>query len=265
MNKYPPTVDGLLAIMRKLRSPEGCPWDRKQSYQSLCQTLAEETSELIDAVDNKDIAEMREEIGDIMMNLVFYAVIAEERGDFSFADIMAEINSKMIRRHPHVFGEAEAADSDEVLKIWNAIKKDEKHAGRESAMDGIPKNLSALLQAEKIQKRAAHYGFDWEKPEQIIEKIEEELDELKQAFNTGNDDEIDEELGDLFFAVSNLSRFRKGATAEDLLRRANRKFMTRFRHIEQKLAEQNKSLEDSNIVEMGNLWNDAKRNEVLKL
>lgn len=257
-NNYPTTVEGLLDVLRKLRSPDGCPWDREQTYGSLRQTLTEEVSELLDAVDNGDIDEMREEIGDILMNLVFYVVIAEERNDFTLPDVTAEIIAKMIRRHPHVFGEAEASDSDAVLKIWAKVKKSENHPDRKSAMDGIPKNLSALLQSEKIQKRAAHCGFDWEKPEQIIEKIEEELEELKEALADGKDVEIDEEIGDLFFSVSNLSRFRKRGTSEDLLRQTNRKFMKRFRYIEQKLQEQNKCSDDSNIEEMEELWQQAK-------
>ncbi len=255
---YPDTVDGLVAILRKLRSPEGCPWDRKQTYETLKHTLTEETAELLDTVDDADHHHMCEELGDIMMNLVFYSVIAEERGDFTFADVLRQINAKMVRRHPHVFADADAGSSDDVIELWDAIKKKENHPGRESVLDGIPRGLSGLLQAEKIQRKAAKYGFDWENQEQIIEKIEEELAEIKEAMANDNQAEINNEIGDLLFAVVNLARFRKQGSSEDLLQGTIRKFSHRFRHIEKRLQEQGSSLEEADIVQMEELWQEAK-------
>jgi MazG family protein len=256
---YPATAEGLVDILRALRSPEGCPWDRKQTYESLKNTLAEETAELLDAVDEGDPAHMREELGDVMMNLAFFAVIAEERGDFAFGDAMREINAKMIRRHPHVFADADAGTSDDVIEIWEAVKKQEGRSDRKSVLDGIPRSLSGLLQAEKLQRKVARYGFDWESPKQIVDKITEELQELKEAMAGGNDEEINEELGDLIFAAVNLVRFRKQGTSEDLLQKTIRKFSRRFRYLENKLAEQDISLDDASLDQMETLWQEAKR------
>ncbi len=255
---YPATAEGLVDVLRKLRAPDGCPWDRKQTYESLKSTLIEETAEFLDAVDDGDYPHMKEELGDIMMNLVFFAVIAEERGDFTFRDAMQEIITKMIRRHPHVFGEAEAENADQVVDLWEAIKKTENHPGRESVLDGIPRGLSGLLQAEKLQRKAAKYGFDWETPEQIVDKIEEELAEIKEAMAGGDDEKINDEIGDLIFAVVNLARFRKKGSSEDLLQRTIRKFNSRFRYLEQKLTEQGISLEAATIDQMEALWQEAK-------
>lgn len=258
-HSYPATAEGLVDILRTLRSPGGCPWDRKQTYESLKNTLAEETAELLDAVDERNPAHMREELGDVMMNLAFFAVIAEERGDFTFHGAMQEIIAKMIRRHPHVFAGADAGDSEDVIEIWEAVKKQEGHAGRKSALDGIPRHLSGLLQAEKMQRKAARYGFDWENQEQIIDKIAEELQELKEAVAGGNDGEINAEIGDLIFAAVNLARFRKQGTSEDLLQEAIRKFSRRFRYLETKLAEQEIPLDDASLDQMEALWQEAKR------
>lgn len=255
---YPDTVEGLVDILRKLRSPEGCPWDRKQTYETLKHTLTEETAELLDAVDDADYPHMCEELGDIMMNLVFYTVIAEERGDFTFADTIRQINAKMIRRHPHVFANANAGDSDDVIELWDAIKKQENHPDRTSVLDGVPRGLSGLLQAEKIQRKAARYGFDWENQNQIVEKIEEELAELKEAMGNNSQSEINDEIGDLLFAVVNLARFRKQGSTEDLLQGTIRKFSHRFRYIEKRLLEQGRSLEDADIQQMEELWQEAK-------
>ncbi len=255
---YPLTAEGLVEILRTLRAPDGCPWDRKQTYESLKSTLAEETAELLDAVDDQNYPHMREELGDVMMNLAFFAVIAEERGDFTFHDAMREIIAKMIRRHPHVFADADAGDSDDVIEIWEAVKKQEHHPERKSVLDGIPRNLSGLLQAEKLQKKAAKYGFDWESQEQIVDKIEEELQEIKEAMHRSDDADINDEIGDLLFAVVNLARFRKQGTSEDLLQGTIRKFSYRFRYLERKLTEQGISLDNATIDQMEALWQEAK-------
>lgn len=247
-------------IMKKLRSPEGCPWDREQTHKSLKKCLMEECAELMDSIDAEDDHEMCEELGDVLMNVVLHSVMAEERGAFTFGDVVDGISEKMIRRHPHVFGEESVRNSTEVLGLWERVKKQEK-ADRKSILDGIAYHCPALLQAEKIQKRVSKYGFDWSCEAQIVEKIQEELDELKAALASGDSEHADEELGDLLFAVANLSRFRKRSSGEELLAAANRKFATRFRYIETALAKRGKTLSDSSLPEMEALWEEAKTSE----
>ncbi len=250
-------MEKLIGIMKKLRSPEGCPWDREQTHKSLKKCLMEECAELMDAIDEENEHEMCEELGDILMNVVLHSVMAEERGSFTFADVVDGISEKMIRRHPHVFGDESVRNSTEVLGLWDRVKKLEK-SDRKSVLDGIAYHCPALLQAEKLQKKVAKYGFDWSNERQIVDKIQEELDEVKAALASGDQSHIDEEIGDLLFATTNLSRFRRRSSAEELLAAANRKFATRFRYIEKRLAEQGKNLEESSLEEMDALWNEAK-------
>ena len=251
------TMDDLLAIMRRLRAPDGCPWDREQTHKSLKKSLMEECAELMDAIEAEDDCGMREEMGDLLMNIAL-----QERGAFTFHDVVHEIAEKMIRRHPHVFGSEHVDSSSEVLGLWERVKKEEKK-DRKSVLDGIAYHCPALLQAEKIQKRVSKYGFDWSEQRQIVDKIQEELDEVKAALASGDEAHTDEELGDLLFATANLSRFRKRASAEELLASANRKFADRFRYIETHLAAQGKTLEESSLVEMDALWNEAKKSRSL--
>ena len=220
----------------------------------------EECAELMDAIDAEDDPEMCEELGDILMNVVLHSVMAEERGAFTFGDVVDGISEKMIRRHPHVFGDESVRNSTEVLGLWDRVKKLEK-SDRKSVLDGIAYHCPALLQAEKIQKKVSKYGFDWSCESQIIDKIQEELDEVKAALASGDQAHIDEEIGDLLFAATNLSRFRKRSSAEELLAAANRKFATRFRYIEKCLSERGKTLEDSSLSEMDLLWEEAKTQE----
>ena len=254
--EYGKKIENLVEIMKKLRSPEGCPWDREQTHSSLKRCLMEECGELMDAIDEQNDHEMCEELGDILMNIILQANIAEERGVFTFADVTDAISEKMIRRHPHVFGDEKVKSATEVLGLWDRIKKEEKKE-RKSVLDGIASHCPALLQAEKMQKKAAKFGFDWSRQEQIIEKIQEELDEVREAVKEGNEEHIDEEIGDLLFAAANLSRFRKRASGEELLAAASRKFAKRFRYIETKLAERGKSLEEATLDEMEALWDEA--------
>jgi MazG family protein len=253
-----PTAENLLKVMEKLRSPEGCPWDRKQTYQTLKRYLAEECAELMDAVDDEDPEGMCEELGDILMNVVFNAVIADEKGHFHFRDVLESIIAKMIRRHPHVFGDASVESADEVKLVWEDIKKAEKKPGRESLLDGVPRNLSALLSARAVQKKAALVGFDWDNQQQIVEKIEEELAEMKEAMACGHEEEVDEEIGDLLFSVVNLSRFRKRRTAEELLSDTVAKFRERFQFVESSLKAQGIPWEDASIELMEKFWQQAK-------
>ena len=245
-------IDQLDQVMKKLRSPEGCPWDREQTHKSLNECLLGEVAEYMDAAEDGDDHAMREELGDLLMQIVLNAAIAEERGAFTLKDVAADVTEKMIRRHPHVFGDAEVQNSKDVIKLWEEVKKEEKKE-RKSVLDGIPRHV-ALSQAEKMQKKAAKLGFDWSKQEDIINKIQEELDELKAELKNGNEKQIDSESGDLLFAVINFIRFRK-RHAEDVLAATNAKFSRRFRFVEANMSP------NATIDEMEKLWQQAKENE----
>jgi len=255
------SVQELVDVMRRLRGPDGCPWDKKQTHKTLKPHLMEECGEFLDSVEDSDDAGMMEELGDILMHVALHSVMAEERGAFSFEDVARVSVEKMKRRHPHVFGDAVVKDSEEVVGLWEEIKRREKEReGKQakSAMDGVPRHCPALLQAEKLQKKAAKFGFDWSEPAQIIDKIEEELEELKEALLDPDSKRADEELGDILFAIVNLARFRGRESSEELLSKANAKFARRFRHIERRVAEQGRKLEDCSLAEMDALWDEAK-------
>lgn len=257
--KLPPTVDSLVQILQKLRAPDGCPWDREQTQETLARCMTEELAEYLDALYSQNPAAMCDELGDLLMNVVFQAVVAEEQGMFTLQDTLKNLNDKLIRRHAHIFGDEHAENAAEVLNLWEKIKAQEKdHQERKSLMDGIPAELSSLNRAEKIQKKAAKVHFDWTCTEDIIAKLEEEIAEFKQAVAAGDEDHADEELGDILFAVANLTRFRKRKTAEELLREANNKFMRRFRYIETELAKRGIPPESAGIDLMEALWQEAK-------
>ena len=254
------SIDDLIAVMTRLISKDGCPWDREQTHSSLKKFLIEECGELLDAIDDKDDDGIREELGDILMHIVFHSKIAEKDGRFTFDDVAREISEKMIRRHPHVFGNEKVSNANEVLPIWDKVKAEEKgDRGYTSLLDGIPRNMPALSRAHDLQIKAAKVGFDWNSEDQILDKIEEELEELKESMRAGTDDEIEEEIGDLLFAIVNLARFRKRSTAEDLLARASGKFIKRFKYIEVELKKRGKAPSEASITEMEELWNEAKR------
>lgn len=248
----------LLVTIAKLRSPEGCPWDREQTHSSLKEFLIEECAELLDAIDDKDDEGICEELGDILMHIVFHSQIANDEGRFDFHDVARLETEKMIRRHPHVFADKQAENSDEVLTIWQEVKKEEK-GDHHSRFERIPRHLPSLIRAREYQKKAAKAGFDWDYQEDILKKIEEEVTEIKEAMTKGDDQAIDEEIGDLLFAVVNLTRFRKRKTAEELLAKTILKFKRRFDYIEDKLAEQGKTPEESSLEEMELFWNQSKR------
>ena len=258
---YPADADGLMAVLRKLRSPEGCPWDRKQTRASLTKSLVSECGELLEAIDSEDVPHIREELGDVLMNLLFQVVIAEENGEFVLADVWREIIDKMIRRHVHVFGDAHAANVDDVMRLWQQEKLKER-GGEEpaasSVMDEVKSSLFAMERAEKLQKRAAEVNFDWKESSGILAKIREEADEVENALASGNEDEVDAELGDLMFAVINLIRFRKRGSADDILRRANMKFEKRFRAMEKELTASGKSFAETGIDELEMFWQKVK-------
>ncbi len=256
------SLQELVDVMRRLRGPDGCPWDRKQTHKTLKPHLMEECGEFLDSVEDSDDAGMMEELGDILMHVVLHSVMAEERGAFSFEDVAKVSVEKMRRRHPHVFGDAVVSSSEEVVGLWEEIKRREKEregkSPAKSALDGVPRHCPALLQAEKLQRKAAKLGFDWSDPSQIIDKVEEELEELKSAMKDADSGKADEELGDILFAVVNLARFRGRDSSEELLARTNAKFSRRFRHIERRVAEQGRRLEDCSLAEMDALWDEAK-------
>ena len=256
MKETPKTI---YEVLKLLRAPNGCPWDRVQTSKSVSTCMKEECAEVLEAIDLEDDELLCEELGDLLMNIVFQAVIAEEKGTFTWADVQEHVTEKMIRRHAHVFGDFEAENPEEVLKLWEKIKAiEKKHRKNDSILDNIAPEIPALDYAEKIQKKVAKYGFDWENQSQIIEKLEEELNELKMAVAKNDDAEIDEELGDLLFTAANLARFRKRHSAELLLRQSNKKFINRFQYVEKKLKENNISLDDATIEIMEKFYQEAK-------
>ncbi|MGH9628984.1 MAG: nucleoside triphosphate pyrophosphohydrolase [Bryobacteraceae bacterium] len=250
----------LVDIMDRLRAPGGCPWDREQSFDTIKPYLLEETYEVMDAIDARDWNALAEELGDLMLQAVFFARMASEENHFDIGDSLDAINAKLIRRHPHIFSDAEARTPEDVKKRWDIIKAEEKRerGGRpQLLLESVPRALPALVEAQKISSRAAEAGFDWQSAEQVLEKLEEELRELAEARDCAEHDRVEDELGDLLFVVVNLARFLK-VDPEQALRRSNRKFRERFGHIERSLKEKGKSLEGSTIEEMEELWREAK-------
>jgi MazG family protein len=250
----------LVETMARLRAPGGCPWDREQTFDSIKPYTLEETYEVLDAIDRREWSELAEELGDFMLQAVFYAQMAQEEKLFSIEDALDAINQKLIRRHPHVFGEESAATAGDVKRIWGEVKAAEKkekgkHGG---LLAPVPRALPALVEAQQISSRAAAAGFDWENPEQVLDKLQEELGEFAEARRLASHDELENEMGDLLFVLVNLARFVK-VDPEQALRRTNVKFRKRFAYIEQKLAERGRRLEDSNIEEMEALWQEAKQ------
>lgn len=248
----------LVQIISKLRSPEGCPWDREQTHQSLKRFLLEETYELFEAIDKEDSGALVDELGDVLLQVLLHAEIASEVGAFSMDNVIANLGEKMIRRHPHVFGEAQADTPDQVIANWDAIKKQEQtSAKRSSALDGVPSVFPALMKAEKVQKKAAKVGFDWEETLEVLEKVQEELEELKEAIRQNKKEELGDELGDLLFSVVNLSRFIE-VDPEFALQAATKKFSERFHLVEDYAKEANAELTNLTLAELNELWDRAK-------
>lgn len=248
----------LVALMARLRGPDGCPWDRKQTSASLKPFLIEECFEVVDALDEGDPAKAREELGDLLFQIVFHARIAEEQGTFTITDVLTGIHDKMVRRHPHVFGDERLETDREVLANWEEIKKKEKgYENRTSVLEGVPSGLPSLLRAHRIQERAARVGFDWKHLNEVLPKLDEEIREFKDSLKSEQAEKIEEELGDVFFTLVNLSRFL-GVNPEDALRKTIGKFIHRFRSIEEAAAARGRSLSDMTIEEMDLLWEQAK-------
>jgi MazG family protein len=241
----------LVEIMAQLRAPGGCPWDREQTFDTIKPYLLEETYEVMDAIDTRDWNGLAEELGDLLLQSVFFAQMASEEGRFDIRDSLEAINSKLIRRHPHVFGDGSANTADDVKRKWDEIKKTEKPRPQ-GLLTGVPRTFPALVEAQQIASRAATAGFDWENVDQVFDKLNEELTELHAA---ESQDEKEDELGDLLFVIVNIARFLK-VDPEQALRRTNAKFRKRFSHVEQGLG---KPLEQATVAEMEALWQDAKR------
>ena len=245
--------DRLLTIMDELR--EKCPWDRKQTMESLRHLTIEETYELGDAILENDLEEVKNELGDLMLHLVFYAKIGSETENFDIADVCNSICEKLISRHPHIYGDVEVADEEEVKRNWENLKLKE---GRTSVLEGVPKSLPALVKANRIQDKVSGVGFDWEEPQQVFEKVKEELDELQQEVSADNKDKIEAEFGDVLFSMINYARFLK-VDPENALERTNKKFIKRFQYIEAKAKGIGKSLKDMTLAEMDVFWEEAKK------
>jgi MazG family protein len=260
MNTAGEKFQRLIEIMARLRAPGGCPWDRDQTFDTIKPYTLEETYEVLDAIDRRDWSDLSEELGDFMLQAVFYAQMASEESLFTIEDSLEAINQKLVRRHPHIFGDHSAETPDDVKKIWGEVKAAEKKdKGKpDSILAGVPRALPALVEAQQVASRAAGVGFDWENPDQVIDKLHEELAEFDQARRNASPAELEDELGDMLFVLVNLARFVK-VDPEQALRKTNAKFRSRFGYIERKLAEQGKRLEDSNIAEMESLWQEAKK------
>lgn len=249
----------LREIVRILRSPDGCPWDREQTNDSLRAGLLEEAYETIDAITLGDEANLCEELGDLLLQVVMHAQIAAERGTFTFDEAAAGVCEKLIRRHPHVFGEGEAASPDAVLRQWEQIKRAEKGADA-SVLQGLPRSLPALMRAQNAQKKAARVGFDWSEPEGVLDKLREEIGELAAEIPGGDTTRLEEEVGDLLFTVVNLAR-RLGLEAEVALETATEKFIRRFQAVEARLRAQDRRPEDTPPAELDRLWEEVKAGE----
>lgn len=257
-NKSKSEFDKLLSVMKELRGPEGCPWDKKQDFYSLKPYIIEEAYEVVEALEEKDMKSLKEELGDLLLQIVFQAQIGKENNVFDINDVIEGIRKKLIRRHPHVFGNKRIESVNQVKKTWEEIKSKERSNNKEeSLLDNISKVQPSLNQAYEVQKKAAEVGFDWDQIEDVLLKIEEEVNELKEAVNQESRDRIEDELGDLLFAVVNLSRFKKINPEIALLRTIN-KFKKRFRYIERSLKEENKDINKVSLEELDRYWNQAK-------
>ena len=261
------SFDELVAVMARLRAPGGCPWDHEQTYASLSQYLLEEAYETFDAIQEADstgdTTNLKEELGDLLLQVIFHSTIGAERGDFTIDEVADGVTQKLVLRHPHVFGDTKLERAEDVLDNWDKLKADERAAsGKEiknhdSILDEVPIHFPALLEALKLTKRAAKVGFDWPDVEPVFEKLSEEVDELRAAIESKSTEEVAEEIGDLLFVVVNLAR-KLDIEPETALKRCNRKFRKRFRFIENKLRSSGKQLNESSLDEMDSLWNAAK-------
>jgi len=257
-------IQKLVELMETLRGENGCPWDRKQTRESLKPMLIEEAYEVLEAIDRANASELKEELGDLLFQIIFHAQIGQERNEFHLAEIIDRLHEKMIRRHPHIFGEADIQTAQDVLKNWEDIKAAERGVesifspeNKKSLLDGIPKNLPALYKANQMTAKASRVGFDWPNLEGILAKIEEEANELRREHERMDHEAMADEVGDLLFVAVNAARF-VGVDPESALRRSNRKFERRFRYMESRIKQQGRRLQDASLQEMDALWEEAK-------
>jgi len=245
--------DRLLTIMDELRAQ--CPWDKKQTMQTLRHLTIEETYELGDAILDNDLEEVKKELGDVLLHIIFYAKIGSETNDFDIADVCNEISEKLINRHPHIYSDVKVNDEEDVKRNWENIKLKE---GKKSVLEGVPNSLPALVKANRIQDKVSGVGLDWEKPEQVWEKVQEELTEFQEEVNHGNLEKMEAEFGDVLFSMVNYARFLE-INPENALERTNKKFIKRFQYLESKATAKGKSLKEMTLAEMDVYWNEAKK------
>lgn len=245
--------DTLVNIMRRLRTE--CSWDKAQTFDSIKSATLEETYEVIEAIDEQNYDDLKNELGDLMLHILFHSVIAEDKNLFNINDVIESITDKLIRRHPHIFSDVEVKNNKEIERNWERIKMSE---GRNSILEGIPKKLPELQKATRMQEKVAKIGFDWENKEDVWNKVIEEIEEMHESEKSGNKELLEKEMGDVFFSLINYSRFL-GISAEDALRRTNSKFIKRFNYIEEKLKEENRSITESSLEEMDKYWEESKK------
>ena len=256
MNEIGKEFEELVKIISRFMHPDGCPFDREQTSQSLIPFLIEETYELIESIDEENWETVKEELGDVMLHIVFQASIADDNQQFKLEEVLKTINEKLVKRHPHVFNIDQVVITEDINKEWEISKHKDK--GRESRLDGVPKNLPSIIKAQRLQQKASLAGFDWNKIELVWEKIHEEILELKEAQHQKNNDHIEEEIGDVLFSIVNLSRFLD-ISADNALRRTNRKFINRFKNVEEGIKAKGKEMEDATLEEMDVIWNESKK------
>lgn len=254
------TFDDLVRLMTRLRGPEGCPWDREQSLSDLKPFVIEEAYEVVDAIDRDDRRSLLEEVGDLLLEAVFIAEITREEKSFDIYDSITAIHDKLVRRHPHVFGDVEAGDAEQVLVNWEKLKNEERKAENKSVLAGVPQSLPALLKASRLTEKAARVGFDWRRTEDVFDKIDEELAELREAVTGTDTASVEEEVGDLLFTIANIAR-KLEINPEEALQSTNRKFMRRFESMETAVRATGRNLDELSLEEMDRLWDDAKSAE----
>ena len=254
------SFDDLVQLMTKLRGPDGCPWDRKQTLPDLKPYVIEEAYEVVDAIDRDDRTALTEEVGDLLLEAVFIAEITREEGTSDVYDSITAIHDKLVRRHPHVFGDVVASDADQVLVNWEKLKNEEKKAENKSVLSGVPMSMPALLKASRLTEKAARVGFDWRRTEDVFDKLDEEIAELREAVASGEAAKIEEEIGDLLFTIANIAR-KVNVNAEEALQSTNRKFQRRFGSMESQVREQGRDLDQLTLEEMDSLWDEAKAAE----
>jgi len=250
----------LVGIMEKLLGERGCPWDREQDHNSLRQYLIEEAYEVIDAIETDNYEELREELGDLLLQIVFHSTLARKNNKFDIYEVIGGICEKLIERHPHIFGDVKVSGSREVLINWEMLKKNQKREEGKSILSGVPKELPGLLRAHRIQEKASRVGFDWSNFDDVLDKVEEEIKELREICHSQDIDKIEEEIGDIFFALINVARF-KGLNSEYALRKTIDKFIRRFNYIETKVEKMGRDLKNMTLEEMDKIWEESKGND----